>query len=84
MVMTMKITVMWYKTPCSLVNRHRRFGGTSSQRYPSQKVKSPEGGNSWLLRNVDTYLSDYTASNQKMVMLAFKIVLFCLCINLVN
>jgi hypothetical protein len=34
---TMKSTIVWLVTPCSMVEVHRRFGGTYRQELPSNK-----------------------------------------------
>jgi len=61
MMVNTKVTVMWYVTSYSLVNRCRSSEETTTffSKLTVEKVKYPEGGNSWFLASVDRYLLVY-------------------------
>jgi hypothetical protein len=50
--------------PYNLVKMYRRFGGTHLLYSQSKKLRPEDGGSSFL-RNVDTYVRDYTASHSE-------------------
>jgi hypothetical protein len=62
--LTMKTTVVWDMTPCSLVDINRCIGGTYClhlQRRRVSPVFNSEDGGSVFLRNVGQYILDYMA-----------------------
>ena len=57
-------TVLWDVAPCRWVRRCQRFGGKRCICFQGGRVLYPENYGSMFLRNVGTYVPDYSASRQ--------------------
>ena len=57
---TVKVTVAWDVTPCSLVRRYQLFGGSSCLHLQGKLIVHPDDGGREFFRTVGTCLRNHT------------------------